>query len=144
MEAMPAARPSEWGDYQREFRERFNAAEDVPSVPIRWRYQEALDTPSFGGAIGALIGAILLALRIGQRKSANSQPIVALWPVDAPVGTPAGLHFECESVPTETEGEGCLFGEFALNGALCLRTNSGELIWPVYNPRPPALFAPRL
>jgi hypothetical protein len=139
MSVVPAAKPSEWGDYQRAFRDRFVEGDaTAPSVAVHWRYHPPVDAPQLG-VIGLMVAAASAVWRVVRAKTVNLESLVAVWRVDAPSGTPATLAFECEAAPLEIEGDGQLIGEFALNGALCIQTSRGELIWPVYNPRPPAL-----
>ena len=126
--------PSEWAQRQREFHHRFAAQRsEIPGVPVHWRA-----TPA-----SSVVAAKRIAFPLLSEDDASFVRVVSIWPLDAPVDTPATLIFEIGPHPAlADEGDGVLFGEFDLNGAVCLEVATNEVLWPTYNPRPPA-FRPQ-
>jgi len=122
--------PSEWAERLRVFRDRFAEHRgEITGVAVHWRA-----SPRRSGRSAPLL--FLNAPKLGY--------LISVWPIDAPLGTRATLIFEIGPHPAlADEGDGVLYGEFDLNGALCLEVATNEVLWPTYNPRPPAFRAQR-
>ena len=142
-------RPSEWAEAQRELRERYEAdPAGLPRLRVHWRTVPPSAVPLPGG-IGpfALATTVVALVRLARRtlagKNLSTSAFVAVWPEGAPEGAEAALIFEVASNPAAAEGEGTLVGEPNLNGALCVETDDGPVLWPTFNPRPPAFNGQR-
>jgi hypothetical protein len=92
--------------------------------------------------VSMIRAAVQLCWRASRRRNLNPQPVASIWPLDAPLGVPAELIFEVDHETLRMEGDGLIVGELALNGTLCLETADGKALWPVYNPRHPAMRPP--
>jgi hypothetical protein len=131
--------PSEWPRRQSEFRYRFeNHRDEITGVPVHWRANAQSEVLNAKRLLYPLLYPFFTS------SDPIDGPVVSIWPYEAPVGAPASLIFEIAPHPSlADEGNGMLYGEFTLNGALCLEIESHEVLWPVYNPRPPAFRAKR-
>jgi hypothetical protein len=143
-----AARPSEWGDLQAVFRADYRRRRaELPCVAVHYRVSpsESVTGPR-GAGIVALVSTVRAGVQLGwrasRRRNLNPQPVASIWSLDAPLGIPAELIFEVDHEPPHMEGDGVIVGERSLNGALCLETADGTAVWPVYNPRRPAMAPP--
>ncbi len=125
---------------------------DEPRVGVHWRV--VLVAPrtnpnaffSWRALLADFYGFVRRRLT-GQRRvrqvNLGDDPIVSLWPIEAGRGEAATLIFEVAGLVDAAEGDGFLVGDLAMNGALCLELPTGQLIWPIYTPRPPAFNAER-
>lgn len=131
--------PDEWPDAQRAFELAYRtdpAGLDRRPVLVRWR--EAA-TESRGGLLRRFRPRTQANVVAGPGEGWPAGPQVAVWPLDAPAGTPADLVFAVRSLPSATgEAEGSLVGEHGLNAVCCIELGDGTVLWPAHNPGVPA------
>jgi len=121
--------PGSWPDRQRAFHQEYDRdPESLPRQRVVWQ-------------IVAAPAAVELLSALNWRDI--DPPVLGVWREHAPLGEPAMLIFEVESLPAEGQGSGVVVGEAAPNGALCIELPSGLVLWPTYNPRVPTLTSPK-
>ncbi len=137
--------PSDWPVRESEFRRSFAASPDSLSrAEVYWRWIEPSGPPMAArGSLAFLAIAISAVAGLLRRKSLNTTPLLALWPMGARSGDAAMLIIEISVTEDLGEGTGTVVGEFELNGAMCVQTSPAEVVWPTYNPRQPIVNPPR-
>ena len=129
--------PSDWPDRERQFHLEYLAnSSRFPSTPVSWRFVEGT-----GRGVGLGTWAVEQIRHRARGAPWNQDPLIAVWRSPKP-GAVADLIFEIDGRPRANTGTGVLVGMMDVNGALCLVTDRGEELWPVYNPRPPQSRAP--
>jgi hypothetical protein len=137
--------PTEWPTRQATFRAAFQTSPgSLPRTPCRFRWIEpSVPASPFGGSAGGLAALVIAVIQLFRRKSLNGSPQLALWHADAPEISTASLVVDIAVADDLGDGVGVVIGEFEMNGAMCIETSPGTIVWPTYNPRPPLLNAPR-
>ena len=140
---MAVERPGDWATSQRDFHQQYlHDPAALHRQRVHYRVVDGGRIPRGGRLTPILVIGWTIA-RVVTRRGFNEEPLMALWLTSADDDEEAALIFEFDIGPPEPEADATLVGEFAANGALCVETASGAVVWPTYNPRRPTVRAPR-